>query len=81
MTNDELALLERAFFAEVQAALDGGCRVIQTYGRLAEKMVADGLLARAVETLPGRFPVRVYGFVLTHAGRWAYCATCPEPDA
>lgn len=72
----ELALLEKAFAAEIDAAVSkGGIHLMQTeQTELADKMVADGLLLKAEITLPGGpFPVRVEGYELTHAGRLAYC--------
>ena len=53
MTKRELALLEKAFAAEISAAVNGGIRVIQTRGKLADKMVADGMISKASVRLGG----------------------------
>ena len=80
MNKKELQLLEKAFDAEVHAALSGGLHLIQTRQKLAEKMVADGLLAEKTIILGGRFPVTVKGFELTEFGRMTYCMGCEPPD-
>ena len=69
----KLALLERAFEAEIAGALTTRPPVMQTRSKLAEELVGDGLLVKAEATLPGRFPLRVAGYMLTEAGRLAYC--------
>lgn len=77
MNKLELALLEKAFEAEIDAALKHTPRVIQPRsGELADKLVADGLLRKSEEILGGRLPVRLKGYELTELGRLAYCMTC-----
>ena len=77
MDKRELALLERAYAAEVNAALSKVPRVLQTKSKLADKLVADGLLRKAEEIYRGSvFAVRLEGYELTEAGRMAYCLTC-----
>ena len=74
MNKRELALLERAYAAEIDAAVRGhGLDMIQTRSKLADKLVADGLLEP--RTVQSRY-VTVTGYGLTHAGRFAYCQTC-----
>lgn len=80
MNKQELAMLERAYKAEIDAALKGGLLVIQTRSKVAQKLVADGLLERRAIQTGGRFPVTVDGFSLTHAGRMAYCLTCDDEE-
>lgn len=82
MNKRELTILERAFSREIEAALTRTLPLLQTKSKLAEKMVADGLLER-VEIIHGRppFQVKFSGYVLTHAGRYEYCATCRDEDA
>ena len=74
-------LLERAFAAEVSSALNGGPHVIQIRGKLAEELVAHGLLRSAsVRVGHGSFSVVVDGYELTDVGRLAYCMTCDDAE-
>lgn len=76
MNKKDLALLERAYAAEIGAALEGAPRPMQTRAvARAEALVADGLLTKCVESWRG---VRIEGYELTHAGRFAYCASCDD---
>lgn len=81
MNKRELAILEKAFVREIDAALTRTVPILQTKSKLAEKLVADGLLER-VEVTCGRPPMQVKasGYVLTHAGRYEYCATCVDGE-
>lgn len=72
----EIRLLEKAFVREISAAIGGISDIYQTKNKLAAKLVKDGLLMEAKDTLPGRFPVTIEGYRLTHAGRYLYCSTC-----
>jgi hypothetical protein len=83
MNKRELDLLERAFAAEIDAAVSNGLGILQTKSKLAEQMVRDGLLERRRVTLGGRVPVAVEGYGLTLLGNLTYCMTCDdiEPDA
>ena len=78
MNKKEIALLERAYTAEVEAALSkSGVHVMQTKAKtLAEKLVSDGFLRTASVRAPGPWPCTVDGYELTEAGRLAYCLTC-----
>ena len=80
MTKRELAMLERAYAAEVDAALSGQPlrRLVQTRSAVAKSLVAGGLLAADSVITDGRFPVTVRGYVLTHAGRFACCTSVSE---
>ncbi len=79
MNKRELALLERAFSAEVEAAINKtGLHLMQTKAtKVADKLVSDGLL-RKVSTSVGNGPltIRLSGYELTEVGRMAYCMTC-----
>lgn len=82
MTKTELDLLERAFDAEIRSALEPHrLPLIQTRSKVARKLVDDGLLYEVEHTLGGRFPIKVRGFALTHAGRYAYCSSPRCADA
>lgn len=78
MNKQELALLEKAYAAEVDAALSkSGLYMMQTMAtKRADALVADGLLRKVKETLAGRYTVE--GYALTDAGRLAFCLTCEE---
>lgn len=72
MNKRDMALLEKAFMAEIDAALNGTPRPMQTKSARAEALVSEGLLERLEEVWRG---VRIKGYGLTHAGRFAYCAS------
>jgi acyl-CoA synthetase (AMP-forming)/AMP-acid ligase II len=76
MDKRDLVLLEKAFAAEIDAALSkSGLCVMQTKAtKRADALVSDGLLRKVKETLAGRYTVE--GYALTEAGRLAYCLTC-----
>lgn len=73
MTKPELALLEKAFEAEIEGALKHGPRLFQSKSNLAKKLVAKGYLVESEAVLGGRFPVRIKGYELTELGRLEYC--------
>lgn len=81
MNKRELAILEKAYEAEVRAALEGGTHIIQTKCKEAKALEEKGLLARTTEKLHIRHPVTIEGYELTHAGRAIYCATCEGEEA
>lgn len=74
MDKKRLELLERAFVVELTAAL-GGHRfyMMQTKSKLAEKMVAEGYLAKCKENISG---ATVEGYKLTSVGHMTYCKLC-----
>jgi hypothetical protein len=74
-----MALLEKAFDAEVRAAIQGGPRLMQTRSKLAEKLVADGYLEPSEEIVgTGWSRVIVKGYVLTPLGNMTYCMSCSD---
>lgn len=74
MNKHELDILERAFAAEIEAAVNKtSLPLYQTKSKLADSLVDRQFLKRATITLPGRFPVEVTGYALTEAGRLTYC--------
>lgn len=74
-----MSLLEKAFEAEINGALKGGPRVMQTRSKLAEKLVADGYLEPSEEIVgTGWSRVTVKGYVLTALGNMTYCMSCPD---
>lgn len=79
MNKQQLTILERAFCAEIDAALMGGPGVIQTRSKVAKELEDDGYLSTATVSLGGRIPMTITGYVLTHAGRLAYCSSTTTP--
>jgi spermidine synthase len=78
MNKRELNLLERAYNAEIEGALNKtGVYVMQTKSKLADKLVKEGFLNRIEQVFNagwhGALQVRVDGYVLTDAGRLFYC--------
>lgn len=69
----DLELLEKAFAAEVEAALTKSpLYMMQTKAtKRADSLVADGLLRKVSATLAGRYTVA--GYALTELGRLTYC--------
>lgn len=76
MNAKRLNLLERAYDAEVNAALNGsGLHILQTKSALAKQMAEEGYLQEVKVTFSG---VTVEGYELTHAGRMSFCMSCSE---
>lgn len=82
MNRRELDLLERAFAAEIDAAVGGGIPVIQTRSKLAKQLMNDGYLRWCEVALPGFPPVVVEGYALTLLGNLTYCTSerCADED-
>lgn len=75
MTKEDMALLEKAYAAEVDAALSKSeLYMMQTRAtKRADALVADGMLRKVSKTFAGCYTVE--GYALTEAGRLAYCMT------
>lgn len=71
MKRQDLAVLEKIFAAEIAGRLPA---------QIKSKRLADleksGHVVQVEGTLPGRFPVRIHGWCLTHLGRITYCESC-----
>ena len=81
MTAAQRALLERAFAAEVEAALTGGPGILQARpSKTVTTMCAGGLLEERTVTMGGHPPMEVRGFALTERGRIAYCLSCDAEE-
>ena len=67
-----LAALEQVFAAEING------RMLQSKARIYPALAAQGYVEQVTDVLGAgtRFPVTVTGYVLTHAGRIAYCRQC-----
>ncbi len=78
MNKPTMALLEKAFAAEIDFALKQSILpLIQTKSKLAKQLAEEGLLQLVNEIVPGQFPVRVKGYMLTELGRYEYCQALP----
>ena len=75
MTKNEMKLLERAYAAEIDAALNGSPHVMQTRSKLVDGLVSDGYLRRAKIVWHG---VAIEGYELTQAGNLAYCISLAQ---
>lgn len=71
MRKTELKVLERVFEAEIYDRLP-----FQSHAKIYKQLCEDGYLQPMVRELGGRFPVKLTGYQLTHAGRFMYCSTC-----
>jgi hypothetical protein len=81
MSKRELAILEKAFRAEIEYALGNQLLwFMQTKSKLALKLVDEGLLQAVSTTLNRGLPITFKGYALTHAGRIAYCASCESVE-
>jgi hypothetical protein len=78
MNGRKLALLEKAFMAEIDAALNAGIWIMQSRSKLAKELVDSGHLIPAEMNTAGRFPIKVTGYALTHLGRLEYCVSCKD---
>jgi len=85
ITKPMMRVLERAFALEVERGLEWAPELKHLplqVGRsqAVRRCIAEGLLQERSATLGGRLPMSVHGVELTHAGRFAYCATCKDED-
>ena len=72
-----LKMLESAYEAEIDGALNKGCDLLQPKNKkLADELVADGYLVEGEYVIQGRFSATIKGYRLTHLGRLTYCSTC-----
>jgi len=74
VTKADLAVLGRVFAAEVNGLLPA-----QMKSKRATALAERGYLVPDERVFGGRFPLRVTGYALSHAGRLAYCMS-QEPD-
>ena len=75
MEKSDLKLLERIFAAEINNALP-----YQGKPKRYRELEEEGYVEHVTVTLPGRFPVQISGWVLTHKGRYAYCNECGKVE-
>jgi hypothetical protein len=82
MRKADLQLLERAFHAEIEAAISkSGFYMMQTKARKrADALVEAGLLRKVSERMHGPWPCTVDGYALTELGRLTYCTNCADTE-
>lgn len=76
MTAVQKEALGKLFAYEVDYAFDKSLLPPQLPKAVGASLVAAGLAQEVETTLPGRFPVRVDGYVLTDKGHMIYCMEC-----
>lgn len=78
ITKAELNMLEKMFTSEIEHAISKTTLpyCFQSRSKLLEKLESKKLVERVEFTLNGRFQMVVKGWVLTHSGRFTYCANC-----
>lgn len=81
MNKQSLDLLERAFAAEIDGAMNKHLGLLQTRSKAAKKLEEDGMLVAVRETLYSTIPVVVCGYRLTERGRMEYCMSDRCSDA
>ena len=75
MTKQELDILEKAFEAQIDAAINNGLGLIQTKSKVAKRLAEQGYLESVVAKLTGDIPVIVKGYALTITGHFEYCSS------
>jgi hypothetical protein len=76
MTSQQIKLLEKAFSAEIEAAVSKSqLPIVQAKAACADELVAEGMIEKVCIRLGGSFPVTVEGYSLTDYGRLVYCQT------
>lgn len=78
MNKKQLAILERAWEAEINCALNDSVPLIQTKSKIAAKLAEDGYLEWREIQLGGGIPIAIKGYKITHAGIFAYCESLPD---
>lgn len=78
MIRKKIEILEKAFAAEISAALYNLPGCIQSKTKAAQELLDDGYLVQVDGHIPGNPPVKVRGLVLSELGRMTYCAYSEE---
>ncbi|MTH45396.1 hypothetical protein [Intestinirhabdus alba] len=78
MNKKQLAILEKAFAAEIDRAYSDKIPLIQTKSKIAAQLAEDGYLEWQEINLTGSIPVTIKGYQITHAGIYAYCQSLPD---
>ena len=77
MKKNKFNILERAFAAEIDAAIGSNSKVnlgiIQTVSKLAVELEKDGYLKSVTVDFRG---LKIIGYALTQKGHFTYCMSC-----
>ena len=80
MTKRHLLALEKCLESEIEGALRGWGRCVQSKAKVYKELEAEGLVKWTEERLGGRFPMTIEGWELTLAGHVAYCLSCDDAE-
>lgn len=80
ITDTQKHWLGELFAAEVNSEFTNLPPIKQLPKRYGAQLVNKGLAEEVEATLPGRFPVRISGYVLTQLGHMTYCMSCTDED-
>jgi hypothetical protein len=82
MNKKQLDILEKAFDAEIGAALSGGFPIIQNRCKTTMQLLADGYLEKkTIIHGGGPFACEIKGYQISDLGRMAYCTSDRCKDA
>ena len=71
LTKEKFTALGEIFAAEIAGNLP-----FQSKSIIYCKLSSQGLVETSSKVLGVRFPITVSGYILTQAGRYAYCSNC-----
>jgi len=78
ITKAELRILEKMFAREIDLALKSNTLppIYQSRAKILLRLVEKGLVEAVEYEIAGAFPITIKGYLLTHSGRFTYCANC-----
>lgn len=78
ITKAEFRILEKMFAKEIACALASSAMppLYQSKAKIMSTLREKKLIDETTVNLGGRFPMTVTGWLLTEAGRFAYCSRC-----
>lgn len=78
ITRPEYNMLSRMFAAEIESALANSKlpQMFRSKSKLTEKLHEKGMIEPVEFAMGGQLPMTFKGWVLTHSGRFTYCANC-----
>lgn len=74
MTKTKFNALEKVFAAEIAG------RMHQSRAKVFSDLATSRDVDSVSQTLPGRFPVKITGCMLTHRGRMTFCEECSRRE-
>lgn len=78
ITKAELRVLEKMFAKEIACGLSKSRipPIFQSKAKIMDRLEDKGLVEHIEYTLNDRFQMKIAGWLLTHSGRFTYCANC-----